>query len=144
MKKPFILLLLISSSVFSQRTLVNQTLNALKQNDKQSFKELFISRDLLNKTSDTYISLEKYNQMLDNRANTSFRKFENLFYNIKTYEIIKISSPTKEYKWKGLTLINFYVILKNKSDHYVKVLFRDCSKINGKYYLSESLGFAKK
>jgi hypothetical protein len=144
MKKTFILLLLISSSVFSQRTLVNQTLNALKQNDKQSFKELFISRDLLNKTSDTYISLEKYNQMLDNRANTSFRKFENLFYNIKTYEIIKISSPTKEYKWKGLTLINFYVILKNKSDHYVKVLFRDCSKINGKYYLSESLGFAKK
>ena len=143
MKKIYILFFLISFSTFSQKLLVEKTFDAIKQNDRKSFKELFISRDILNKTTEKYINQEKYNQLLEDRTNSTFRKFKNLFYNFKGYEIVKISSPTKKYKWKDYTLINFYVILKNNSDDYIKVLFKDCSKINGKYYLSESLSIAK-
>jgi hypothetical protein len=124
-------------NAYTKEELAENIIESLQQNNYEQFKENLPNFELFKLQGE--ITEEKFDNIISDAFIKCKKEFTENDIDISEYEIFKVNEPYKKDEWKGLEQINFYVIIKNSKDNFLKLDFNDCPKTEQGYKLGEAI-----
>lgn len=121
----------------TKEKLAENIIESLQNNNYEQFKENLPSFELFKLQG--AITEEKYDNIISDVFIKCKKEFTEKDIDISEYEIFRVNEPYKKNEWNGFEQINFYVIINNSKDNFLKLDFNDCPKTENGYKLGEAI-----